>query len=123
MKTTLYACCSSIWDRKGTQYDRNCHAAFDSVNAFWQWALARLRAIKCRCEISNIPMVSNNSHRDDRMYQMSIEAIDPRKGYTPGNMRIVCSFLNSANWDKWTKRSDDGPHVWTPELFAQYIGK
>ena len=54
---------------------------------------------------------------------MSINAIDPRQGHTQGNMRIICNFLNTTNFDKLKKRSDadDGPTAWTRELYAQYI--
>lgn len=54
---------------------------------------------------------------------MSIDAIQPTLGHVPGNMRIVCRFLNPVCRDKDKTYDDphDGPSQWTPELFRQYF--
>ena len=61
---------------------------------------------------------------EDEMYQMSIDAIDPVKGHVPGNMRIVCRFLNPTNFDKTKKRhdEDDGVSIWTKDLYKEWSG-
>ena len=91
----------------------------------WQWARAHLKAIGGRCEISGIPLRTNQEKGSP--FQMSIDAIQPTLGHVPGNMRIVCRFLNPACCDKRKTHEDpeDGPSQWTPELFRQYfrIGK
>ena len=114
--TTLYMCCRSIFKK-----DAKARVAFGSPNAMWQWARARLKAIGGRCEISGIPLRTNQEKGSP--FQMSIDAIQPTLGHVPGNMRIVCRFLNPSCCDKLKTFDDphDGPSQWTPELFRQYF--
>ena len=118
--TTLYACCSGIVRR-----DEKARGFFGSVCAAWQWVRARLEAIGGRCEVSDIPLRTNQEQGSP--FQMSIDAVVPQLGHVPGNMRIVCRFLNPTCCDKRKTYSDpgDGPSQWTPELFRRYfrIGK
>jgi hypothetical protein len=113
--TTLYSCVHSIFNR-----DKKAAEYFKTRHIMWEWALAHLAQIGGRCEISNIPLETN---RPPSMWQMSIDAIDPIKGHIPGNMRIVCRFLNCANFCKVKTYDDpsDGPNSWTPELFCKYF--
>lgn len=118
---TLYKCCYSIFE-----CDEKAQVAFrGNPNAMWQWARARLESIGGRCEISGIPLRTNQQKGSP--FQMSIDAIQPILGHVPGNMRIVCRFLNAVCCDKRKTFEDpeDGPSQWTPELFRQYfrIGK
>lgn len=115
--TTLYRCCNNIFKK-----DEQARDAFGSPNAMWrQWARQRLEAIKGRCEISGIPLRTNQQKGSP--FQMSIDAIQPTLGHVPGNMRIVCRFLNPVCCDKNKTYDDpsDGPSQWTPELFRQYF--
>ena len=118
--TTLYACCNNI-----VRQDAKARNAFGSGRvgrtAMWQWARARLKAIGGRCEISGIPLRANQQKGSP--FQMSIDAINPTLGHVPGNMRIVCRFLNPSCFDKRKTYDDphDGPSQWTPELFRQYF--
>lgn len=115
--TTLYACCNSIFKK-----DAKARNTFrGSRPAIWQWARARLKAIGGRCEISGIPLRTNQEKGSP--FQMSIDAIQPTLGHVPGNMRIVCRFLNPTCRDKDKIYDDpqDGPSQWTPELFRQYF--
>ena len=51
---------------------------------------------------------------------MSLDAIDPRKGHVPGNLRWICWFLNSGNWDKdKTFDSEDDHQTWWTKEFAE----
>lgn len=119
-QTTLYMCCQSILRK-----DAKARNAFGSgrvgQNAMWQWARARLKAIGGRCEISGIPLRTNQEKGSP--FQMSTDAIQPTLGHVPGNMRIVCRFLNPSCFDKLKTYDDphDGPSQWTPELFRQYF--
>ena len=81
----LYQCCGGVWQKKTDE----CHQAFATRNKAWRWALNRLKEIECRCELSGIFMLGATASEEDKMYQMSIDAIDPVKGHVPGNMRIV----------------------------------
>jgi hypothetical protein len=115
--TTLYSCCNSIFNR-----DEKARTAFETRNAMWrQWARAHLQKIGGRCEISGIPLRTNQEKGSP--FQMSTDAINPRLGHVPGNMRIVCRFLNPTCCDKAKtyKDSSDGPSQWTPALFHQYF--
>lgn len=57
-------------------------------------------------------------------YQMSVDAIDPTKGHVPGNLRIVCRFLNNGNSDKMKKAhfTTDHPTSWTTALLRYWVG-
>ena len=114
--TTLYAGCNSILCR-----DELALSLFGNRRTMWQWMRTRLEAIGGRCEISGIPM--NTNQEKGSPFQMSIDAIKPELGHVPGNMRIVCRFLNPVCCDKRKIRKDleDGPSQWTPELFRQYF--
>ena len=71
-------------------------------------------------------MLGADAKEDDRMFKMSLDAIDPRKGHVSGNLRWVCSFLNSINQDKAKQiEVDNGWSTvtsWTKEIFNEYIG-
>ena len=116
----LNACCNGFWQKKNDE----CHQAFDDLNKAWRWALNHLKAIECRCELSGIFMLGATASEEDEMYQMSIDAIDPVKGHVPGNMRIVCRFLNPINHDRDKKRhdEDDGVSIWTKDLYNEWVG-
>jgi len=115
--TTLYSCCNSIFQKR----DEKARTAFETQNAMWQWARARLQDIGGRCEISGIPLRTNQQKGSP--FQSSIDAINPRLGHVPGNIRIVCRFLNPTCRDKDKTYDDpgDGPSQWTPALFRQYF--
>ena len=114
-KSTMYNCCVVFYT------DEKARTAFETINAMWQWARARLQDIGGRCEISGIPLRTNQQKGSP--FQMSIDAINPRLGHVPGNMRIVCRFLNPSCRDKDKTYEDpgDGPSQWTPALFRQYF--
>lgn len=118
--TTLYACCEG-----NVRKDEKAQNAFGSGRvgrtAMWQWARAHLKSIGGRCEISGIPLRTNQEKGSP--FQMSIDAIQPTLGHVPGNLRIVCRFLNPVCCDKMKTYDDphDGPSQWTPELFRQYF--
>ncbi len=113
--TTLYMGCKRI-----LRHDEKSRAAF-SRNGMWQWARAHLESIGGRCEISGIPLHTNQEKGSP--FQMSIDAIKPTLGHVLGNMRIVARFLNPTCRDKQKFYEDpgDGPSQWTPELFRQYF--
>ena len=114
--TTLYSCCHSIWEK-----DELARIVFKKMNVMWKWARERLCRIGGRCEISRIPLRTNETYGSP--FQMSIDAIDPCKQHVPDNMRIVCRFLNPICTIRRLKgkTGSTGTVWWTPELFRQYF--
>jgi len=114
-QTTLYSCVCGIFKR-----DEKARATWKSVDTMWRWACSRLKEISGRCEISQI-LLQTNEHPSN--WQVSIDAIDPVKGHVPGNLRLICLFLNCTNTDKTKNYEDehDGVSAWTPELFRTYF--
>lgn len=57
---------------------------------------------------------------------ISVDAINPCRHHTRNNMRLICRFLNSSNYDKLKKKNvaalSDPPTAWSFQLFAEYIG-
>lgn len=116
LNSTLYSCCHSIWGK-----DELARIVFKNRNVMWKWARERLRRIGGRCEISRIPLRTNETCGSP--FQMSIDAIDPCKQHVPSNMRIVCRFLNPICMIRRSKVKTRSPGTvwWTPELFRQYF--
>ena len=61
---------------------------------------------------------------EERVFRMSVDAIDPLKGHVRGNLRLICQFLQACAQDKTKKTADadDGPSQWTEEMFREYVG-
>lgn len=116
--TTLYMCAHCIF-----RTDAKCRECFGTWQAMWEWARQRLKGVKGLCEVSHSPMCSNDCPTRLRWTQMSIDAIDPRKGHVRGNMRLVCLFLNPANRDNDKKYDNPGdpPTNWTTKLYREYF--
>lgn len=119
-RTTLYSCCENAVFR-----DPLARAHFGTAVAMWKWARVRLKGIGGRCEISGIPLETNERTTKDRKspWQMSIDAVDPVLGHVPGNLRLVCRFLNCTNSDKKKTYDDpgDGASAWTKQIFKEYF--
>ena len=114
-KRTLYASCESAFNR-----DAACKAQFETIQAFWKFMIQKLKTQKCRCAISGIVM--DGSKTEDGTFKMSVDAIDPTKHHTKGNLRLVCRFLNATDFSKAKKRhdKDDGQAAWTTPLLYEY---
>ena len=59
----------------------------------------------------------------NRPFAPSLDAINPRNGHIPGNLRWICSFLNNSNCDKKKIEDyvDDKPTSWSKALFKTYV--
>lgn len=64
-----------------------------------------------RCFYSGVPLTF------DGQYQMSLERIDPRKGYIKENIAIILLALNVGDWTRLKHPADDkeGSSGWTKE--------
>lgn len=124
---TLYKSCNNVWNnkyregkKKGQYKDPACREAFATLQRFFQYVKTRLREQECRCAVSGLFLLGRDAAA--AMYKRSVDAIDPRKGHVPGNVRIVCSFLNSTNCIKDAKLGTRHPAWWTRELFEEWVG-
>ena len=116
--TLLYNKCNSIRGR-----DELCRSSFPTLKKLWEYCKDLLKKQNYQCAISSIPMLVQATTEEEKLYVMSVDAIDPRKGHVKGNLRIVCVFLNSTNLSKQKTyvNPDDHPSSWTQQLFFEYI--
>ena len=114
-KTTLYRHATNI-HRK----DEACRQCFETANDYWRHLRQLLEEQRGRCALSGIRLRTNAEA--DRCFLMSPDAIDPLKGHVPGNLRLVCRFLNPIDCSKQKTVDDpfDGPAQWTRSLVEQY---
>ena len=83
---------------------------------------------KFKCALSGITPINGEPSKIkgiDKVFQWSLNAIDPTKGHIPGNIEWVCYCFNPINRDKDKKihYDDDHPAAWTRELFKKYFLK
>ena len=103
--------------------DKSCRAAFpDGLDTFFRHCLELWAEQGLLCAHSGILLQGRDCEHS--FLQMSLDAIDPRLGHVPGNLRWVCMGLNSTNMDKNKKHDDDGDpeSAWTRESWAAYVG-
>ena len=80
---------------------------------------------KFKCALSGIVPINGKPSKlegIDKVFQWSLNAIDPTKGHIPGNIEWVCYCFNPTNCDKKKKirYDDDRPSAWTKELVQEY---
>lgn len=123
-QTILYGCCYNIFNqKKNKQYrDKKCREKFETLDNFLKYCYSLLENQRGRCAISKI-FLENESAGPRSPFKLSVDAIKPRDGHVPGNIRIICQFLNSTNHDKCKTyvAEDDQETAWTPELFKEYF--
>ena len=78
-----------------------------------------------KCALSGIVPINGKPSKlegIDKVFQWSLNAIDPTKGHIPGNIEWVCYCFNPTNCDKMKKirYDDDHPSAWTKELVQEY---
>jgi hypothetical protein len=104
--------------------DPKAKAAFGTVGAMFLYTKQLLSEQGARCAVSGILLRGRSGPVEERVFRMSVDAIDPLKGHVRGNLRLICQFLQAGARDKNKKTADasDGPSQWTPELFREYVG-
>ena len=101
--TPLYEHARTIW-----RHDKLCQRAFPDTptekgyKAYWQHLLGLLKKQEGLCAIAKIPMSLESGP-----WKMSGDAIDPRKGHVPGNLRLVCLYNNTIDHSKLNKDLTD----------------
>ena len=113
--TTLYRHAQHVHHK-----DEACRQCFETANDYWRHLRQLLEEQRGRCALSGIRLRTNAEA--DRCFRMSPDAIDPLKGHVPGNLRLVCRFLNPIDHSKQKTVDDsfDGPAQWTRSLVEQY---
>ena len=114
---TLYRSCSNSFNR-----DKCCKAEFKDLDVYFQYCLKLLKDQKYRCAVSDI-FFENEGDRNP--LQISVDAIDPRKGHVPENLRIIILALNCVSLQQCKKKKlkyPKVPHQWTRDIFRKYIG-
>lgn len=104
--------------------DSKAKAAFGTVGEMFLYTKELLSNQGARCAVSGILLRGLSGPVDERVFRMSVDAIDPLKGHVRGNLRLICQFLQASAGDKTKKTADadDGPSQWTKELFNEYVG-
>ena len=127
-----YICIKNIWSSKRMVNNQVEHDLlvnmFHTRDNFQSYCLKVLEDQKYKCAISGIYLLNglqDTMHANEKVFSMSINAIDPTLGHVKGNIEWVCRFINVINVEK-TKTyhyKDDPPNAWTKELFQQYFLK
>lgn len=61
-----------------------------------EFVAERLRLTRGRCELTGLRFSTDREDVANRPFAHSIDRIDSKKGYTRGNIRIVCAGINVA---------------------------
>ncbi len=99
--------------------------AFPTSKDYIQYCFELAQKQEFKCAISGIVPI-NGKPSDlpgiDKLFQWSLNAIDPPKGHIAGNIEWVCYCFNPVNRDKCKKirNVDDPPSSWTKQLWASY---
>jgi hypothetical protein len=119
-KNIAYKSCKT--SRTNNKNDK-CYEVFKTIKDQWTYGKQLLEKQGMLCAISGI-LMDPEGKAGNRMFAPSFDAIYPREGHVPGNLRWVCSFLNNTNCDKMKKEDyeDDDPTTWTRERWREYVG-
>jgi hypothetical protein len=110
-RTPLYQHANNTW-----RIDKQCQGAFDTYQAYWKHMLVLLEKQKGLCAVAKIPMSLSSGP-----WKISCDAIDPKKGHVPGNLRLVCLYNNVIDRSKQNKDlTDTTPTSLTTEIHNEY---
>ena len=104
--------------------DPTAQVDFGTVAAMFLYTKELLSNQGARCAVSGILLRGLSGPVEERVFRMSVDAIDPLQGHVRGNLRLICQFLQAGARDKAKKTADadDGPSQWTSALFRAYVG-
>ena len=97
---------------------------FKSRRELFLYILELYKSQKGRCTLSGV-FTHHNTTTDTfhDPFQMSVDAIKPVKGHKRGNLRIVCMFLNSTNFDKLKRYVAEDDHKYPSVFTREYFEK
>jgi len=78
---------------------------FSSVEAFQSYVAELIKAQGARCALSDLPLQLDGEETDRQMLA-SLDRIDSAGHYAPGNLQVVCQFIN-----RWKGADDNGDFV------------
>jgi hypothetical protein len=126
----LYSSVHSAFHR-----DPKARAAFGTRKNMFAYCYALYAEARARCAISSIFLSGHTYNREKNAkgrsipdpFQPSVDAKVPTLGHVPGNLRVVCMFLNCTDLSKKdahnaARSNRDAPQQWTPALFKHYVG-
>ncbi|MAJ81512.1 MAG: hypothetical protein CMF41_01200 [Legionellales bacterium] len=129
-KSICYRSISHIWNSKRKVKNQVEHVLlknmFGDLKNFKSYCKKVLEDQDYRCAITGIYLLNgmyDTMPDEEKVFAMSINAIDPKVGHVKGNIEWVCRFINVINAEKNKKvhHKDDPPNGWTKELFEKYF--
>jgi hypothetical protein len=107
--TPLYSHAHHLWTDE-------CKGAFDTAKAYWKHMLVLLEKQEGLCKVAKIPMSLESGP-----WKISCDAIDPRLGHVPDNLRLVCLYNNVTDFSKMNKDlTDTTPTSLTTDIHDEY---
>ncbi len=131
-KSICYKTIMNVWNSKRKVKNQVEHDLlkdmFGDLKNFKSYCKKVLEDQDYKCAITGIYLLNGipDSMKDEeKVFAMSINAIDPTVGHVRGNIEWVCRFINVTNREKDKKvhYKDDPPNAWTKELFQKYFLK
>lgn len=127
--TTLTLCDTVFYNSAASAYDRDKQLLinkFSKRKHYVKYCFELAEKQGYKCALSGIRPINGKPSKIkgiDKIFQWSLNAIDPTKGHIPGNIEWVCYCFNPINRDKDKKihYDDDHPAAWTKELFKEYF--
>lgn len=102
LKQILYDCKKNSKKRATSSHKRNDFSGVFDVN--YTTCIDMLEKQEYRCALSKLPLVFESKHE----WMASLDRVNPRYGYTMGNVRFVISRLN-------------GPITWSTDLWSRFL--
>lgn len=129
-KSICYQGIGSVWRSKRKVNNQVEHdllkEMFVTFDNFKSYCLEVLKKQEYKCAVSGICLLNgmyDTMSDKEKVFSMSINAIDPTLGHVKGNIEWVCRFINVCNMEKnkTYHYKDDPPNAWTKELFQKYF--
>jgi len=129
-KSICYRGISHIWNSKRKVNNQVEHDLlkneFGNVKNFRSYCLEVLKKQEYKCAVSGIYLLNgpyDTMSDKEKVFGMSINAINPTLGHVKKNIEWVCRFINVTNTEKSKTyhHKDDPPNAWTKELFQKYF--
>ena len=129
-KSICYRVITNVWYSKRKVNNQVEHALlknmFGDFKNFESYCKKVLEDQDYRCAITGIYLLNgmyDTFPDEEKVFAMSINAIDPKVGHVKGNIEWVCRFINVINREKDKKvhHKHDPPNAWTKDLFEKYF--